>query len=49
MATLTNESYDEILDALDSENTENILKLFSTYDLKPDSTLLDAPRICFND
>ena len=49
MATLTIESYDEILDALDSENTESILKLFSTYDLEPQSILLDAPRICFND
>ena len=49
MATLTIESYDEILDALDSENTENIIKLFSTYDLGPHSTLLDAPRICFHD
>ena len=49
MATLTIESYDEILDALDSENTENIIKLFSTYDIEPHSTLLDAPRICFHD
>ena len=49
MATLTIESYDEILDALDSENTDSILELFSTYDLEPHSTLLDAPRICFND
>jgi hypothetical protein len=49
MATLTIESYDEILDALDSENTESILELFSTYDLEPHSTLLDTPRICFND
>jgi len=49
MATLTIESYDEILDSLDSENTESILELFSTYDLEPHSTLLDAPRICFND
>ena len=49
MTTLTIESYDEILDALDSENTESILELFSTYELEPHSTLLDAPRICFND
>jgi hypothetical protein len=49
MATLTTESYDEILDALDSEDTSKILKLFSTYELEPHSTLLDAPRICIND
>jgi len=49
MATLTIESYDEILDALDCENTDSILELFSKYELEPHSTLLDAPRLCFND
>lgn len=48
MATLTVEDYDELLDAIDTEDTDRVLELFIKFDLEPHSNLLDAPRICFN-
>ena len=42
------EDYDAILDALDSEDTNTVLKRFQLYDLNPHSDLLDNPRIGHN-
>jgi len=42
---ITLEDYDEILDALDNEDTNTIIKRFQEFDLEPDSELLDAPRL----
>lgn len=39
------EDYDAILDALDNEDTDIILKYFKKYDIDPLTGLLDAPRI----
>lgn len=41
---LSIEDYDEILDALDSEDTNTLLKRFQTFDLDPNNELLDSPR-----
>jgi len=43
--TITLEDYDEILDALDNEDTNTIIKRFQAFDLEPDSELVDAPRL----
>ena len=43
--TITLEDYDEILDALDNEDTNTIIKRFQEFNLEPDSELLDAPRL----
>lgn len=45
MATLTIESYDEVLDAIDNERQQVIIDLFKEYELEPYSQLLDSPRI----
>jgi len=42
---ITLEDYDEILDALDNEDTNTIIKRFQAFDLEPDSELVDAPRL----
>ena len=42
--TLTIEDYDTILDALDIEDTNTIIKYFQKFDLEPNSELIDAPR-----
>ena len=42
---ITLEDYDEILDALDNEDTNTIIKRFQEFNLEPDSELLDAPRL----
>ena len=47
--SLSVEDYDIILDALDDEDTNTILKCFQKFELKPDSELLDAPRYGNND
>ena len=39
------EEYDMILDAIDNEETANILPLFKKYSLEPKSKLFDYPRI----
>lgn len=44
MPFITLEDYDIILDALDNEDTNKILKCFQKYELEPSSLLLDAPR-----
>ena len=41
---LSIEDYDDILDALDSEDTNTLLKRFQTFDLDPNNELLDSPR-----
>jgi len=41
---LSIEDYDFILDALDNEDTNTIIKCFQKFNIKPDSKLLDAPR-----
>jgi len=41
---LSIEDYDEILDALDSEDTNTLLKRFQAFDLEPHYELLDSPR-----
>jgi len=41
---LSIEYYDAILDALDSEDTNKLMKLFAKFELEPYSELLDAPR-----
>ena len=41
---LSIEDYDTILDALDIEDTNTILKYFQKFDLEPNSELIDAPR-----
>jgi hypothetical protein len=46
---LTQEAYDNILDALDNENIEELQKLFLEYNLTPASELYDAPREGYND
>jgi hypothetical protein len=46
---LSVEDYDIILDALDDEDTNTILKYFQKFELKPESELLDAPRYGNND
>jgi len=38
------EDYDIILDALDNDDANKILKCFQKYELYPDSLLVDAPR-----
>ena len=42
--TLSIEDYDILLDALDVEDTNTILKYFHKFELEPQSELLDAPR-----
>ena len=42
--TLSIEDYDILLDALDVEDTNTILKYFQKFELEPQSELLDAPR-----
>ena len=42
---LSIEDYDIILDALDNEDTNTIIKRFQCFELDPHSELLDAPRI----
>jgi len=44
MTFISLEDYDIILDALDNEDTNKILKCFQKYELEPTSLLLDAPR-----
>lgn len=47
--SINQETYDTILDALDNENTELLLELFTLHNLGPHSELYDAPRIGYND
>lgn len=47
--TLTIEDYDCILDALDNQDTNKILKYFQKFELEPYSNILDAPRYGNND
>lgn len=47
--TLSIEDYDIILDALDTEDTNTILKYFQKYELEPETELIDAPRYGNND
>jgi hypothetical protein len=42
------EQYDELLDALDGEDKNEVLLLFYKFELKPSSELLDAPRMDIN-
>ena len=42
--TLSIEDYDTLLDALDVEDTNTILKCFQKFELEPQTELLDAPR-----
>jgi hypothetical protein len=49
MVELTQQLYDTILDALDSENTKLLKELFIEYNLQPYSELFDAPREGYND
>jgi len=42
--TLSSEEYDIILDALDNQDTNTILKYFQKFELEPTTELLDAPR-----
>ena len=44
MSYMSLEDYDIILDALDNDDANKILKCFQKYELYPDSLLLDAPR-----
>ena len=44
MSFISLEDYDIILDALDNEDTNKILKCFQKFELEPESLLLDAPR-----
>jgi hypothetical protein len=44
MSFISLEDYDIILDALDNEDTNKILKCFQQFDLEPQSLLIDAPR-----
>ena len=44
MTHISLEDYDIILDALDNEDTNKILKCFQKYELDPHSLLIDAPR-----
>jgi hypothetical protein len=44
MALISLEDYDIILDALDNEDTNKILKCFQKFELDPYSFLIDAPR-----
>lgn len=44
VSNLTQETYDIILDALDSEDIKTLNELFLNNNLKPDSELYDAPR-----
>ena len=44
MPFITLEDYDIILDALDNEDTNKILKCFQKFELEPGSLLFDAPR-----
>jgi hypothetical protein len=44
MPFITLEDYDIILDALDNEDTNKILKCFQKFELEPESLLYDAPR-----
>jgi hypothetical protein len=46
---LTQETYDIILDALDSEDIETLNELFLNNNLTPDSELYDAPRFIEDD
>jgi hypothetical protein len=46
---LSIEEYDIILDALDIEDTNKILKCFHKYEVEPHSELIDAPRYGNND
>ena len=48
-STLSIEEYDVILDALDNEDTNKILKCFHKYNLEPHTELIDAPRYGNND
>ena len=44
MSFISLEDYDIILDALDNEDTNKILKCFQKFELEPGSLLFDAPR-----
>ena len=44
MSYMSLEDYDIILDALDNDDANKILKCFQKHELYPDSLLLDAPR-----
>ncbi len=44
MSYMSLEDYDIILDALDNDDANKILKCFQKHELCPDSLLLDAPR-----
>ena len=44
MSFISLEDYDIILDALDNEDTNKILKCFQKFELEPESLLFDAPR-----
>jgi hypothetical protein len=43
------ELYDKILDALDNEDIETLIVMFTKYQIQPQDTLVDAPRAGFND
>ena len=47
--TLSIEDYDIILDALDNEDTNTILKCFQKFELEPETEMVDAPRYGNND
>jgi len=44
MSHITIEDYDVILDALDNDDANKILKCFEKFELCPESLLIDAPR-----
>jgi len=46
---LTQETYDTILDALDTEDIETLNELFLNNNLTPDTELFDAPRLGSNE
>lgn len=46
---ISEELYDKILDALDHEEVQTLTEIFTTYKIRPEDTLVDAPRVSFND
>lgn len=49
MPTLSIENYDEVLDALDNENIDELKHLFKKYELEPLVELFDSPRLDYMD
>ena len=45
MSHISLEDYDIILDALDNDDANKILKCFQKFELNQDSMLFDAPRV----